>query len=342
MTSNSRLSGRGSAMIVTSRAGRSPCRRELSRRLAARHDVVHPAELREKAGAEVVSTGMQRIAPRSSRSPTRTPARHAGESPSLRKDPGRRRSAVAVGRQTERTERPKDPEEVRSDHRQRVERQNYERDRGRTGSRGSGRPSADSSAGKTMGLLQPYIGPRKLAAAKVFVHKPRRVVAVLESVTRVIRDRPGKAIAERAIESLGRVARGVEREQPAALLPPRAARSRASALGRRRRGERPDRPGPWKPRRDDACSASSSRSSCAVPATSPPTRRDEDDLGARGVRRDDPVQPVCARIIAAERRDEADARALAHAGAQDVREPVQGFRERGRIERGDGCGMDCP
>src|SRR5271155_3353122 len=69
-----------------------------------------------------------------------------------------------------------------------------------------------------MGLLQMSIGPWKLAAAKVFVHKPRRVVAVLEGVARVMGNRPGEAIAKRAIESLGRIARGVEREEPAALL----------------------------------------------------------------------------------------------------------------------------
>ena len=35
-----------------------------------------------------------------------------------------------------------------------------------------------------MGLLQPSVGLRKLAAAKVFVHKPRRVVAFLEGAAR--------------------------------------------------------------------------------------------------------------------------------------------------------------
>ena len=66
--------------------------------------------------------------------------------------------------------------------------------------------------------------------------------------------------------------------------------------------------------------------------------RDQDELAARRVRRGDPAQPIAARLVDFERQDEADARALMHAGVQDFGEPVDALRERGGIERGDGDG----
>ena len=63
--------------------------------------------------------------------------------------------------------------------------------------------------------------------------------------------------------------------------------------------------------------------------------RDEDELRAGRVRRGDPVQPVRARFALVERHDEADARALVHAGLQDLGEPFDGFGERSRLERRD-------
>src|SRR5271163_1432495 len=153
------------------------------------------------------------------------------------------------------------------------------------------------SAGKTMGLLQPQIGPRKLAVAKVFVHKPRRVVTVLEGVARVMRNRPGEAIAERAIERLGRIARGVEGEEPAALLrrPPfDLAHERASDAGAAKGRVDQDL--------GDLGVMTLARHRIEVELRRPGdlavARRDEDDLGARYVRRGDPVQPVGARLVA--------------------------------------------
>ena len=58
-------------------------------------------------------------------------------------------------------------------------------------------------------------------------------------------------------------------------------------------------------------------------------------LRAGRVRRGDPVQPVRARFAPLERHNEADARALVHAGLQDLGEPFDGFGERGGVDRGD-------
>jgi hypothetical protein len=71
-----------------------------------------------------VLTGMQRIAARSRRSPTWSPAREAGDSSSVSNGPWTSvDQAVGVGRQAERPERPHDPGEVGDDHRERVERE---------------------------------------------------------------------------------------------------------------------------------------------------------------------------------------------------------------------------
>ena len=50
------------------------------------------------------------------------------------------------------------------------------------------------------------------------------------------------------------------------------------------------------------------------------------------------LAPVGARLVEAERQDEADARALVHAGVQDLGEAVEAFGQGGRVERGDGDG----
>ena len=257
MTSSRRLVG---ARLRNQRdfARRALARRgDDERRLAARHDVVHPAHCDSRLAQTSVSTGMQRIAARSSRSPdakARPPRGRilfAGERTlDVVNQP------VAVGRQTERSERANDPEEVGSDHRQRVDRQKHERDAAEEARAVPVGHQLDLPQARRWASFGRHVGPRKLAATQVFVHKPRRVVAVLEGVARVMRNRPGEAIAERAIESLGRIACGVEGEEPAALLRRAPFDLAASGRGRRRRGERPGRPGPWRLRRDGACSAS--------------------------------------------------------------------------------------
>ena len=62
-------------------------------------------------------------------------------------------------------------------------------------------------------------------------------------------------------------------------------------------------------------------------------------LDARRVRRGDPLQPIRARFALVERHHEADARALVHAGMQDLGEPFDSFGECGGIERGDIYGL---
>ena len=175
---------------------------------------------------------------------------------------------------------------------------------------------------------------RKLPAAQVFVHKPRRVVAIRESIARVIGNRAGKAITERAIEGFRRVAGGVERKEPSAffgrvsfdLLHQRAADAGAAkgwidqhlgnlgvmALARHRIEIELRRTG------DIAAKG-----------------RDEDKLAAGRVRRGDPVQPVGARLAPLERHNKADARTLVHASLQDLGEAIDGLGERGGVERGD-------
>src|SRR5271168_5351862 len=134
-----------------------------------------------------------------------------------------------------------------------------------------------------MGLLRAYVGPRKLAATQVFVHKPRRVVAVLEGVAGVMRNRPGEAIAERAIESLGRIARGVEGEQPAALL-----RRPLFDLAHERAADAGAAKGRVDQDLGDLGVMTLARHRIEVELRRPGdlavARRDEDDLGARQVR----------------------------------------------------------
>ena len=62
-------------------------------------------------------------------------------------------------------------------------------------------------------------------------------------------------------------------------------------------------------------------------------------LRAGRVRRGDPVQPIRARFVPLERYNETDARALVHAGMQDLGEPFDGFGERGGVNRGDIYGV---
>ena len=64
--------------------------------------------------------------------------------------------------------------------------------------------------------------------------------------------------------------------------------------------------------------------------------RDEDEAAPCRVRGRDPVAPVGARLADVERQDEADARALVHAGVQDFGETPGRLGERGPVERGDG------
>ena len=144
------------------------------RRFAARHDVVHPGPLREQAGADIRVEGnaahggkIELIAATQARAPgrgillCREWTLHVVDKP------------VAVRTQPERSERTNDPQEVRRDHRQGVERQENERRRGRRNWRRSDHPSAKPVRAKTRSLRQPspahggYLRRRSLYISRV-------------------------------------------------------------------------------------------------------------------------------------------------------------------------------
>jgi hypothetical protein len=174
----------------------------------------------------------------------------------------------------------------------------------------------------------------RLSATQVFVHKPRRVVGFLEGVARVIRDRAGERIAERAIKGFGCVARSVQRQEPSAL----SVRVSFDLLH-----QRPSDAGAAKGRIDQdlgnlgvmALARHRVEIELRRAGDIVAKGRDEDKLAARRMRRDDPVQPVCARFVPLERHDEADARALVHTGLQHLGEPFDGFGELSGLERRD-------
>ena len=315
-------------------------RGEDKRRLASRRDVGDAAPLRQQARADDGVDG--RAAHRGKIEPI---AGAQARSPSRRIVLAFERTldvvnpSVAVHRETERAQRANDPKQVRGDHRQRIDGQKQEGDAAEKARalpvthqpmlRGARRGTSFSSAEEG-----------KLSAAQVFVHKPRRVVAVLEGVARVIWNRAGEPITERAIERFGRVARSVEREQPSALF----GRASFDLLH-----QRPADAGAAKGRIDQdlgnlgvmALARHRIEIELRRSGDIAAKRRDEDELAAGRVRRGDPVQPVGARFAPLERHDEADARALVHAGLQDLGEPFDGFGERGGVERGDIYGLGC-
>jgi hypothetical protein len=179
---------------------------------------------------------------------------------------------------------------------------------------------------------------RRLPAAKVFVHKSCRVVAVLEGIARVIRDRSGEAVTQRAIERLGGVARGVERQEPSALssgvpfdLPHQRSADAGAAKGRIDEDLGNLGVMPLARHRIEI----ELRRARDIVAKG----RDEDKLGSGRVRRRDPVPPVRARFAPIERDDETDARALVHAIMQDLGEPFDGFGEPGGVNCGDVYGL---
>ena len=332
--SSRRLVGRGSAMSLTSCRACSGDGAKI--RVASRpgRDVGDAAPLRQQTGADV---GVDRR------------AAHRGEvEPIARaqaRTPGGRivlvfertldvvNPPVAVHCQTERAQRTNDPKHIRDDHRERIDGQKQEGDAAEEARALTGHDHQLREARRATSFMSAE--ERKLPAAQVFVHKPRRVVAIREGIARVIRNRAGKAYNRASDRGLPPRRQRCRASGAIGPLWPRVVRSPASAPGRRRRGERPDRPALSKPRRDGACSASNRDRAAPCRRYAPPRVATRTSFAAGRVRRGDPVQPVRARFAPLERHNEADARALVHASLQDLGEPIDGFGERGGLERGD-------
>jgi hypothetical protein len=66
--------------------------------------------------------------------------------------------------------------------------------------------------------LATIVARPKLPAPQDLVHDPGGVVAVHQGVARIAGDFAGQRIAERTVERLGRLARGVEGDEPAAVV----------------------------------------------------------------------------------------------------------------------------
>ena len=177
-TSSRRFMGRGSAVSLTSRPSVSGDGATTSVASRPARDVGDAAPLRQQTRADDGVDGR---------------AAHRGEiEPIARaqaRTPGRRillsferaldvvNPSVTVHRETERAQRANDPKQVRDDHRQRIDGQKQEGDAAEKARalpvthqpmlRGARRGTSFNGAEET-----------KLSATQVFVHKPRRVVAV--------------------------------------------------------------------------------------------------------------------------------------------------------------------